>query len=238
MELLFFIVYFFLKCMTTTVVIPTKNEIVAIKKILPQVNRNWADEWLVIDGNSTDGTVEEAEKLGFKVIRQKGDGLGDAYREAVRNASCEHILFFSPDGNAPPEYIPKLIKKMYEGNYDIVQISRFGKNGKSEDDTAVTAFGNRMFTFLANCFFGGKLTDTLFGFKIIKKKVFQEINLDGEFLTLEQQMSIKSMKLHLKIVEIPGTEPKRVGGEAKMRPFVTGRQLSLQIIREFIFWKN
>ena len=224
--------------MTTTVIIPTKDEIVAIKQILPQVNRDWAEEWLVIDGNSTDGTIEEAEKMGFRVIRQKGNGLGDAYREAVRNASCENILFFSPDGNAPPEYIPKLIQKMYEGNYDIVQISRFAKTGKSEDDTAITAFGNRMFTFLANCFFGGRLTDTLFGFKIIKKKVFQEINLDGEFLTLEQQMSIKSMKLHLKIAEIPGTEPKRVGGEAKMKPLVTGRQLSIQIIKEFIFWKT
>jgi glycosyltransferase involved in cell wall biosynthesis len=223
---------------SVSVIIPTKNEIDAIKQILPQVNLDWADEWIVIDGNSTDGTVEEAEKLGFKAIRQKGDGLGDAYREAVKAASCENILFFSPDGNAPPEYIPKLIKKMNEGNYDIVQISRFGKNGKSEDDTPLTAFGNRMFTFLANCFFGGKLTDTLFGFKIIKKKVFQEINLDAEFLTLEQQMSIKSMKLHLKIAEIDGTEPKRVAGEAKMRPFVTGRHLSLQIIKEFIFWKN
>ena len=224
--------------MTTTVIIPTKNEIDAIKQILPQVNQDWADEWIVIDGNSTDGTVEEAERLGFKSIRQKGDGLGDAYREAVRNASCENILFFSPDGNAPPEYIPKLIKKMNEGNYDIVQISRFGKNGKSEDDTAITAFGNRMFTFLVNVFFGGKLTDALFGFKIIKKDVFTNLNLDGEFLTLEQQMSIKSCKYNLKITEIDGTEPKRVGGEAKMRPFVTGRQLSLQIIKEFIFWKN
>ena len=79
--------------MTTTVIIPTKNEIDAIKQILPQVNQDWADEWIVIDGNSTDGTVEEAERLGFKSIRQKGDGLGDAYREAVRNASCENILF-------------------------------------------------------------------------------------------------------------------------------------------------
>ena len=224
--------------MTTSVIIPTKNEIIGVKKILPQVDLTWADEWIVVDGNSTDGTVEEAKKLGLDVIQQKGDGLGDAYREAVKHATCENILFFSPDGNALPEYIPKLIKKMNEGDYDIVQISRFGKNGKSEDDTAITAFGNKMFTFLANCFFGGKLTDALFGFKIIKKKVFQEINLDGEFLTLEQQMSIKSMKLHLKIVEIDGTEPKRVGGEAKMRPLATGRQLSLQIIKEFIFWKN
>ena len=37
--------------MTTTVIIPTKNEIDAIKQILPQVNQDWADEWIVIDGN-------------------------------------------------------------------------------------------------------------------------------------------------------------------------------------------
>ena len=223
--------------MTTSVIIPTKNEITGMKEIVPQVNLEWADEWIVVDGNSTDGTIEEAKKLGLTVIQQKGDGLGDAYREAVKHATCENILFFSPDGNAPPEYIPKLINKMNEVDYDIVQISRFGKNGKSEDDTAVTAFGNRMFTFLVNSFFGGKLTDALFGFKIIKKKVFQEINLDGQFLTLEQQMSIKSMKLNLKITEIDGTEPKRVGDEAKMKPLTTGKQLSSQIIKEFIFWK-
>jgi glycosyltransferase involved in cell wall biosynthesis len=223
--------------MTTSVIIPTKNEIIGIKKILPQVDVTWADEWIVVDGNSTDGTIEEAKKLGFDVIQQKGDGLGDAYREAVKYATSENVLFFSPDGNAPPEYIPKLIKKMDEGDYDIVQISRFGKDGRSDDDTAVTAFGNRMFTFLVNSLFGGKLTDALFGFKIIKKKVFQEINLDGQFLTLEQQMSIKSMKLNLKIAEIDGIEPKRIGGEAKMQPLTTGKQLSAQIIKEFIFWK-
>jgi len=222
--------------MSTSIIIPTMNEIIGIRHTLPQVDRNWAEEWIVIDNNSHDGTPEEAKKMGFTVINQTGDGLGDAYRQAVKYASGENILFFSPDGNALPEDIPKLIEKMNDGNYDIVQISRFGKNGKSEDDTLVTAFGNRMFTFIANCFFGGKLTDTLFGFKIIKKRVFEEIKLDGEFLTLEQQMSIKSMKKKLKITEIDGVEPKRIGGEAKMKPLTTGSQLSLQLIKEFIFW--
>lgn len=222
--------------MSTSIIIPTMNEIIGIQHTLTKVDRNWAEEWIVIDNNSNDGTPEKAKKMGFTVINQTGDGLGDAYRQAVKYASGENILFFSPDGNALPEDIPKLIEKMNDGNYDIVQISRFGKNGKSEDDTLVTAFGNRMFTFIANCFFGGKLTDTLFGFKIIKKRVFEEIKLDGEFLTLEQQMSIKSMKKKLKITEIDGVEPKRIGGEAKMKPLTTGSQLSLQLIKEFIFW--
>ena len=93
-----------------------------------------------------------------------------------------------------------------------------------------------MFTFLVNVFFGGKLTDSLFGFKIIKKDVFINLNLDGEFLTLEQQMSIKSCKYNLKIAEIDGREPKRIGGEAKMKPLETGYALSKQIIKEFVRW--
>jgi len=224
--------------MSTTVIIPTKNEIIGVKKILPMVDKKWAEEWLVIDGGSTDGTIEEVKRLDFKIIQQKGKGLGNAYREGVKIASSENVLFFSPDGNAIAEDIPKLIKKRDEGDYDIVQISRFGKNGKSEDDTIITSFGNRMFTFLVNVFFGGKLTDALFGFKIVKKEIFDKINLDGEFLTLEQQMSIKASKLHLKIAEIDGVEPKRIGGKAKMQPLPTGARLSSQIIKEFIFWKS
>ena len=119
----------------------------------------------------------------------------------------------------------------------MVQMSRFGKFGSSDDDSPLTAFGNQMFTFLVNVFFGGHLTDALYGYKIIKKKAFQDLNLDADFLTLEQQISIKSSKFGLKITEIGGNEPARVGGERKMIPHIVGSQLSYQIIKEFIFWK-
>ena len=48
--------------MTTTVVIPTKNESIGIKEVLPKVDLNWADEWFLVDNHSTDGTIEEATK--------------------------------------------------------------------------------------------------------------------------------------------------------------------------------
>ena len=224
--------------MSTTVIIPTKNEVIGVEKILPQVKKEWADEWIVMDGNSKDGTVDAAKKLNFNVIQQTGKGAGNAYREGVKHAHSENVLFFSPDGNCKPEYIPKLIKKLEEGNYDVVQISRFGKFGSSDDDSLLTAFGNQMFTFLVNIFFGGHLTDVLYGYKIVKKKVFQDLNLDAEFLTLEQQISIRTSKFGLKITEIYGNEPARVGGERKMVPYIVGSQLIKQIIKEFIFWKQ
>ena len=43
--------------MSTTVVIPTKNEVIGVRKILPQIKKEWADEWIVMDGNSNDGTI-------------------------------------------------------------------------------------------------------------------------------------------------------------------------------------
>ena len=212
--------------MTTTVIIPTKNEVIGVRKIMPQLNLEWADEWIVMDGNSTDGTIEAAEKLNFKVIQQKGSGAANAEREGLEHSHSENILFFHPDGNCKPEYIPKLIKKIEGGNYDIVQISRFGKFGSSDDDTFITAFGNRMFTFLVNVFFGGYFGDCLDGFKIIKRSIILELKLDAKRENYEQQICIRAAKLGKKIFEVDGNEPKRIGGERKMSPLYTGYQLS------------
>ena len=137
---------------------------------MPQVKKEWVDEIIIIDGGSTDGTVEEAEKQGYNVIRQKSKGLGDAYKLGIEAAKSDHILFFSPDGNHIPQDIPRMIEKINQG-YDLVQINRFGKTSNSKDPGPITGFGNRMFTFLVNVFFGGHLEDTLDGFKIIKKEV-------------------------------------------------------------------
>ena len=54
--------------MSTSLIITTLNEIDGIKKILPEIKKEWVDEIIIIDGGSTDGTVEKAREMGFKVI--------------------------------------------------------------------------------------------------------------------------------------------------------------------------
>ena len=145
-------------------------------------------------------------------------------------------MFFSPDGNDDPDDIPKLIQKTKEG-HDVIHISRFGKNSVSEDANLLDRFGNNMFTFLVNTFFGGNYTDALNGFRIIRRKLWDELKTDAQYLNIEQQTCIRLAKRKIPILEIDGIEPKRIGGERKMRPLTTGAQLSYQIIKEFIFWK-
>lgn len=225
--------------MSIAIIIPTLNEIDGIKQIMPRLKKEWATELVIVDGGSTDGTVEEAIRRGFQVIHQEGKGAGNAMRLGAKKTNSEYILFFSPDGNHVPEDIPKLIEKIKEG-YDMVSLSRFGKNSISEDASRYFygKFGNNMFTFLVNVFFGGHYTDSLNGFRIFTRKSFEKLETTSESLIIDQETYIKALKKKLKTFEIEGNEPKRIGGKRKMKPLTTGAHLSWQIIKEYILWNK
>ena len=221
--------------MSTAIIILTLDEIDGVRAIVPKLNKDWAKEIIFVDGGSKDGTIEEAKKLGFKVIQQNNRGEGNACRIGVEKTNSDYIMFFSPDGNDEPEAIPELIKKIEEG-YDIVHISRFGKHSESRDAGPFDRFGNRMFTFLVNVFFGGYYTDALNGFRIIRRDIMLKLKTDAQHLNVEQQICIRAVKKGYRVFEINGCEPNRIGGQRKMKPLPTGASLSLQIIKEFIFW--
>ena len=127
--------------MKVTLLIPTWNEVEAMKIIMPQIDRSWCDQLLVIDRRSTDGSAEYAGEVGCDVLTQKGNGLRSAFQEAWPSIQGDAVITFSPDGNSPPKYIPSLIAKFKEG-YDMVIGSRYYNGMKSEDDDIITAFGN------------------------------------------------------------------------------------------------
>ncbi len=217
--------------MKTTLLVPTLNEIEGMKIIMPRIDPKWVDEILVIDGGSTDGTIEYAKEHGYRLIHQKSKGITLAYKEALDQISNDVVIAFSPDGNSVPEIIPDLIRAMKEG-YDMVIVSRYLKGAGSEDDDPVTAFGNWMFTAIINLVFGGHYTDTLVMFRAFKTSVVKSFPTNVPRAGLEPMLSIRCAKHKLKVSEIPGKEPKRIGGIRKMVPILNGLDIVKLIVQE------
>ena len=208
------------------------NEIGGMKVIMPQIQRNWVDEILIVDGGN-DGTYEYAVEHGYRVLKQKSKGLVGAYREGVAAAIGEAILAFSPDGNSLPALIPQLVAKLHEGGYDMVVASRYLPGAKSEDDDAVTAFGNWMFTKMINVAFSAKYTDTLCMLRIWKRDLYYlSENIFVERSGLEPVFCIKAAKLKLKVGELAGDEPARIAGIRKNSPLLNGAAILFTIILE------
>jgi len=81
-----------------SVVIPTKNEEGLIGQIVDSV-RPYADEVLVIDGHSSDGTRDIAAARGARVELDGGKGKGEALRRSMASATGDIVVFIDADGS-------------------------------------------------------------------------------------------------------------------------------------------
>jgi glycosyltransferase involved in cell wall biosynthesis len=233
--------------MKVTLLVPTLNEVDGMKQIMPRIKKEWFDQLLIVDGGSTDGTVEYCREKGYSVVSQKRKGLRYAYIDALPYIEGDILITFSPDGNSIPELIPLLIDKVKEG-FDMVIVSRYAKGAKSYDDDFITSFGNWMFTSLINLLFGAKYTDSMVMFRAYKTELIHILELDKdsnyafeEFLFntiigMEPLLSIRCAKKKLKVAEIPGDEPARLSGQRKLQIFRWGAAHIVQIIREVFYW--
>ena len=218
--------------MSTALLILTWNEVDAVRAIFPKIKKEWVDEILVVDGGSTDGTIDEAKKAGYKIIKQEIKGHGGAIITGVKNTSSDNIIIFGPDGNHEPEEIPRLIQKIEEG-FDQVVVSRFTKQSViREPNYGFVKFGNKFFTFFTNILFIGHLSDTMTDSRIITRDAFNELNFDALFTDSTLTMSIRGMKKKQRMTEIIGDQGRRIGGKRKMKPFKTGMVLIIRILKE------
>lgn len=224
----------------TTLIILTRNEISGLKALIRKIPFEEVDEYFAVDYKSTDGTIEFFNKYKIPIVKQLQPGRGKAFSLGIKHARGKYLVFFSPDGNENPADITKLIDQLKQG-FDLVIASRFMSGSRNEEDDKTLKFrawANRIFSLIVKIIWGGNVTDTINGYRAIKKQSINTLKLDASGFAVEYQMTIRALKTNMKIAEIPTIEGNRIGGESTSYAIPTGFKFIYYLFREIIIGKK
>ena len=203
------------------VFIPTLNEERSIGEVIKGFRELGFEKLLVIDGRSSDRTVEIAKKAGATVIPQKGKGKGMAIQQAFEMIQDDIIVMMDGDGTYLPSEVDRLLDPILKGTADHVVGNRFADYAKG----AFTMFnlqGNRMLNRLFGFAYGVQLEDILSGYRAFTKQAIKDMELNKAGFEIETEMTIESIKKELRVIEVPITYQARVKSVTKLNPLRDG----------------
>jgi dolichol-phosphate hexosyltransferase len=200
-------------------VILARNEALNILDIINGA-KPFVDEVIVVDGHSTDGTREIAVHAGARILLDSGKGKGDGIRTAIRELKADILVFLDADGSHDPHDIPRLVTPILDGQYDMVVGSR-GKGGSDElhgdINKLLRMIGSDIILIVINYRFNARLTDSQNGFRAIRTDVARQLDLKENITTIEQEMTIKLLKLGFRCGEVPVHEYARRSGNSSIK---------------------
>ncbi|MGO8806865.1 MAG: glycosyltransferase family 2 protein [Candidatus Bathyarchaeia archaeon] len=169
---------------------------------------------LVVDGRSSDRTVEVAKDQGADVLFQDGLGKGDALAKAVKNldSMVDYVVITDADYTYPAEYVPEMIQVLEE-NPDIGMVcgNRFNGHVDGKALHNVFYFGNKLIAFTHNFFNGVQLADPLTGLRVVRASILRNWTVKSKGFDIEVELNHYVEREGFGIVEIPIRYRERLG---------------------------
>ncbi len=215
-----------------SVVIPTLNEEENLPHVLPKIPA-WVHEVLLVDGHSTDGTIDAALRLypGLRVIQQNRRGKGNALRCGYQAATGDIVVMLDGDGSADPAEIPHFVQALLDGA-DVAKGSRFLEGGGTVDMPFHRKLGNWGFVVLVRILFGADYTDLCYGYNAYWADVLPSLDLSCDGFEIETKINVQIVREGFRVAEVPSFENKRVYGSSHLKAIPDGWRVLKTILRE------
>lgn len=175
---------------------------------------------LVVDGKSSDRTVEIVKNLGAKVYYQDGVGKGDALAKALEYADPEvdYIILTDADYTYPAKYVPAMIKMLDENsNIGMVCGNRLKAKVDKEALRPVFHIGNKLLAMVHNMLNGVPLQDPLTGLRVVRASALRGWVIKSKGFDIEVELNHQVERCGFTIAEIPIDYRVRLG-EKKLKP--------------------
>ena len=194
------------------VVIPVLNERASLPLVVAAIPEGVADEVVVVDNGSTDGTGAIARGLPVRVVEEPRRGYGRACLAgvaALEDRPPEILVFLDGDFSDHPEELPRLLGAIGAGA-DLVIGSR--ALGRREPGALLpqARFGNALACLLIRALYGHRYTD-LGPFRAIRWDAYRRIGMRDEGFGWTCEMQVKALRAGLRVAEVPVSYRRRVG---------------------------
>jgi dolichol-phosphate hexosyltransferase len=201
------------------VIIAALNEEEGIGLTIAELQKNINACIVVVDGHSTDRTVEVAKEFGVDVRFQDGSGKGNAISNALKclGPDMAYVVFTDADYTYPAEYLPEMIE-ILDRNPEVGMVcgNRFAQ--KTEKGALKSGFylGNRLLAFAHSLLNGVSLSDPLTGLRVIRAELVNGWVVKSNGFDIEVELNSLVNRKGFKTVEVPIKYRERLG-EKKLR---------------------
>jgi len=192
-----------------SVVIPVYNEAATLESLVDRVLAVAIEglEIICVDDGSTDGTrqvlQERIAPKGIQVIlHERNQGKGAALRTGFEAATGDMVIVQDADLEYDPADYPKLIEPILTGRADVVFGSRFAGGEPHRVLYFWHYLVNRGLTLLSNMLTNLNLTDMEVCYKVFRRDILQQIEIEEDRFGFEPEITAKVSKLGCRIYEV------------------------------------
>lgn len=167
------------------VVLPAYNAAKTLEITYNEIDFNIVDEVILVDDQSSDKTVEVAEKLDIHhiILHEQNKGYGGNQKSCYNKAleiGADIVIMLHPDYQYTPKLIPAMASLLGSGLYHVVLGSRIlGKGALAGGMPMIKYISNRGLTLVQNILMNAKLSEYHTGYRAFTREVLEAVNYNA-----------------------------------------------------------